>query len=162
MIFRVVRQHVIFFLLLISQPLMLPAQENQSTQPFRDFYSNLQSAPKPGEGNITIQQDARLVDQALRLNETNRKKKGIAGYRIKIFSASGKDARAKMVAENSRFVASFENIQTYPDYDPPWFKIYVGDFYTRSEAEKVKQMIIKQFPKSFVRVARVKTPDLTN
>lgn len=67
-----------------------------------------------------------------------------------------------MLAENSRFVASFENIQTYPDYDPPWWKIYVGDFYTRSEAEKVKQMIIKQFPKSFVRVARVRTPDFNN
>jgi len=162
MIFRVVRQHVLLFVLLISQPLLMFAQENLTTQAFREFLTNLQSAPRQGEGNITIHQDARLVNQAVRLNETNYKKKGIAGYRIKIFSASGKDAKTKMLAENSRFVASFETIQTYPEYDAPWWKIYVGDFYTQTEAEKVKQMIIKQFPKAFVRVARVKTPYLNN
>ena len=136
------------------------AQENQNPQPFRDFLTNLQTPPKAGEGNISIRQDSRLIDQAIRLNDINSKKKGIAGYKIKIFAASGKDARTKMVAENLRFVKAFENLQTYLDYDPPWFRIYVGDFYSRSEAEKVKQMIIKQFPKAFVRVARVKTPDI--
>jgi SPOR domain len=162
MIFRVVRQHVIFIVLLISQPLLMLAQENLPAQPFRDFLSSLQSAPKPGEGNIIIHQDSRLVDEIVRLNESNSKKIGIAGYRIKIFSASGKDGKTKMLAELSRFVASFESVQTYPEYDPPWWKIYVGDFYTRSQAEKVKQMIIKQFPKSFVRVARVIAPDINN
>ena len=138
------------------------AQENQSTQPFRDFLANLQATPKAGQGNIVVRQDSRLIDQAVRLNDINSKKKGIAGYKIKIFAASGKDAKNKMIAENLRFVKTFENIQTYLDYDAPWFRIYVGDFYSRSEAEKVKQMIIKQFPKAFVRVARVKTPDINN
>jgi len=107
-----------------------------------------------------IHQDNRLIDQSIRLNSINSKKKGVAGYKIKIFAASGKDAKNKMIAENLRFVKTFENIQTYLDYDAPWFRIYVGDFYNRSEAEKVKQMIIKQFPKAFVRVSRVKTPDI--
>jgi hypothetical protein len=98
----------------------------------------------------------------MRLNLTNSEKKGLAGYRINIFTAWGKDARTKMLAENSRFVASFESVQTYPVYDPPRWIIYVGDFYSRSDAEKVLQMIHKQFPKAFVRVARVKTPNLNN
>jgi len=162
MIFRVVRQFILLLILLISQPLLMLAQENQSTQPFRDFIANLQAAPKSGEGTIVVRQDSRLIEQAVRLNNINSKKKGIAGYKIKIFAASGKDARTKWVAENLRFVKTFENLQTYPDYDPPWYRIYVGDFYSRSEAEKVKQMISKQFPKAFVRVSRVKTPDISN
>jgi hypothetical protein len=162
MIFRLVRKHVLFFILLISQPLLMFAQENQPTQAFLDFLTNLQLPPKPGEGNITIHQDARLTEQVERLNETNSQKKGLAGFRINIFTAWGKDARTKMLSENSRFVASYENIQTYPSYDPPRWIIYVGDFYTRSAAEKVRQMIIKQFPKSFVRAARVKAPDIGN
>jgi hypothetical protein len=157
-----VRQHVLLFILLISQPMLMLAQENQTTQAFHDFLTNLQSTPKSGEGSITIRQDTRLIYQAVRLNEINSKKKGVAGYRIKIFSSSGKDSRTKMLAELSRFVGAFETVQTYPEYDPPWWKIYVGDFYSRSQAEKVKQMIIKQFPKAFVRVARVKIPDLNN
>ncbi len=160
MIFRVVRLHILLLILLISQPLLMFSQENQPSQPFLDFLANLQAAPKSGEGLISIRQDKRLIDQAVRLNNINSKKKGIAGYKIKIFAASGKDARTKWLAENLRFVKTFENVQPYPDYEPPWYRIYVGDFYSRSEAEKVKQMIIKQFPKAFVRVARVKTPDI--
>jgi hypothetical protein len=162
MIFRVVRQHALLFILLISQPLLMFAQENQPSQAFRDFLNSLQSAPRLGQGSITIHQDSRLIDQAVRLNDINSRKKGIAGYRIKIFSAQGKDARTKMLGDLSRFVGSFESIQTYPGYEAPWWNIYIGDFYTRSEAEKVLQMIHKQFPKAYVRVARVRTPDLGN
>ena len=162
MILRRARQYVLFLILFVSQPLLMFSQESQSTQPFHDFLTNLQAVPKAGEGKIVIHQDNRLIDQAIRLNAINSKKKGVAGYKIKIFAASGKDAKNKMIAENLRFVKTFENIQTYLDYDAPWFRIYVGDFYSRSEAEKVKQMIIKQFPKAFVRVARVKTPDINN
>ncbi len=160
MIYRVVRQAIIVIILLLSQPLLVLAQVNQTTQPFRDFLTSLQSTPKPGQGNITINQDTRLIDQALRLNDIDRKKKGVAGYRINIFTSWGRDARAKMNTENSRFVAAFENIQTYPIYDAPRWIIYVGDFYSRSEAEKALQTIKKLFPKAFVRVARVRAPDI--
>ena len=160
MIFRVVRQPILLLILLLSQPLLMLAQVNLTTQPFRDFLASLQSAPKQGQGNITIKQDTRLLNQALRLNDINSKKKGVAGYRINIFTSWGRDGRAKMNAENSRFVAAFENIQTYPTYDSPRWIIYVGDFYSRSEAEKALQMIKKLFPKAFVRVARVRAPDI--
>jgi hypothetical protein len=162
MIFRVVRLPALLFILLISQPLLMLAQENQPSQAFRDFIANLQTPPNQGQGSITIHQDSRLIGQAVRLNDINSKKKGVAGYRINLFTATGKDGRAKMLAENSRFVASYEYIQTYPEYDPPRWKIYVGDFYTRSAAEKVLQMIHKQFPKAYVRIARVRTPDIGN
>ena len=160
MIYRVARQPILLSILLLSQPLLMLAQVNQTTQTFRDFLDNLQSAPKQGQGNIIIRQDTRLINQALRLNDINSKKKGVAGYRINIFAGWGKDARAKMNTEKTRFVAAFENIQPYPIYDEPRWVLYVGDFYSRSEAEKALQMIKKLFPKAFVRIARVKAPDI--
>jgi len=151
---------VFFILLFFSQSIFLLAQENQTILAFRDFLNNLQTAPSPGQGTIVIHQDSRLINQSIRLNNINSKKIGVAGYRINIYTGWGKDSRTKGDAENARFIAAFENIQTYSIYDPPRWVVYAGDFYTRSEAEKALQKIHKLYPKAFVRVARVKMPDL--
>jgi len=137
------------------------AQDPQVAQSFHKFLDTLQAPSGNGSGTIAIRQDSRIVDHIISFNETFNQKKGIPGYRILIFFASGRDARAKMRAENDRFVKLYENVLTYWDYDPPYFKIYVGDFHTRSEAEKFKQEIMGHFPKAFVRPARLKVPDLT-
>ncbi len=122
----------------------------------------MQSPSRLGEGRVVIQQDPRIADYAIRFNESFSKRKGVPGYRVRIFSASGRDARQKMVSENTRFIRLYENVMTYTPYDPPYWKIYVGDFYTRSEAEKFKQQIIGQFPRAFIRPVRLKVPDLND
>ena len=154
---------LLFFILLL---LVCPfnhamAQENLASQSFHNFLNSLQSIPRNGEGSVTIQEDPRIVQHIIRFNEAFSEKKGIPGFRILIFFASGREARVKMRSENERFIKLYDNVFTYLDYDPPYFKIYVGDFMTRSAAEKFKQEIIGHFPKAFVRPARLRVPDLT-
>jgi hypothetical protein len=161
MIYRIIRQLILLIILLLSQPLLMLAQVNQTTQTFHDFLDSLQAAPKQGQGNIIIKQDTRLFNSVLRLNDINSKKKGVAGYRINLFTVWAKGGgRSKAEAEKLRFMAAFEDIPAYTIWDPPRFIIYVGDFYTRSDAEKALQKIHKLFPKAFVRVARVRAPDI--
>jgi hypothetical protein len=136
------------------------AQVKPVPQTFQDFVINLQKPGTAGQGTIVIRQDPRLVEQVIAMNETNFAIKSIPGYRIRIFSAAGRDAKQKMTTEYTRFVKNFENITPYIEYDPPYWKIYVGDFINRSEAEKAKQQVIGQFPVAFVRVARIKVPDV--
>lgn len=150
---------LVFVLWLSSQGF---SQESAQAKSFQNFLRSMQSPARLGEGRVVIQQDPRIADYAVRFNESFSKRKGVPGYRVRIFSASGRDARQKMVSENTRFIRLYENVMTYTQYDPPYWKIYVGDFYTRSEAEKFKQQIIGQFPRAFIRPVRLKVPDLND
>ena len=50
-----------------------------------------------------------------------------------------------------RFLSLYRGLDAYNRYDEPYFKIFVGDCRTRSEALKLNDMIKKDFPNSFIR-----------
>ncbi len=63
------------------------------------------------------------------------------GYRVQIFSASGRGA-AERSAEKAR--ANLEREDIYIAFEPPYFKVHVGDFTTKEEADKFVQTAQKQ------------------
>jgi len=77
-------------------------------------------------------------------------KQGFPGYRIRIFSDGSQSARQKMFAEKARFLKHFEQYDVYISYVAPYWKIYVGDFLTRSEALKAYEAIKKVYPYAFI------------
>lgn len=81
---------------------------------------------------------------------TLQQKQGFPGYRIRIFSDGSQSARQKMFAEKARFLKHFEQYGVYISYVAPYWKIYVGDFLTRSEALKAYEMIKKVYPYAFI------------
>jgi hypothetical protein len=160
MILKANRSFLLLAGLVICMSQGIHAQVKPVPQTFQDFLHLLQKPASAGQGLIVIRQDPRLVEQVIAMNEANYALKSIPGYRIRIFSAAGHEAKQKMTAEYTRFVKNYEDITPYIEYDPPYWKIYVGDFISRSEAEQAKQKIIGQFPTAFVRVARIKVPDV--
>lgn len=63
------------------------------------------------------------------------------GYRVQIFSASG-----RIAAENSvqKAKVALERDDIYIAFEPPYFKVQVGDFETREAADKFVQTARKQ------------------
>lgn len=90
---------------------------------------------------------------------TLQQRQGFPGYRIRIFSDGSQTARQKMFAEKGRFLKHFEEYEVYTIYVAPYWKIYVGDFLTRSEALKAYESIKKVYPYAFVVNDFVKIPD---
>lgn len=118
---------------------------------------------KPDYGKITITQDAllyQLVDAFADIN----KRDGMKGYRIQIYSGSGQNARATMQTISQQFLKNFPDFdpaQVYPEYKTPYFKLCVGDFRSRGEANAFYHKIRELYPDSYIVNSKIKFPKLT-
>jgi hypothetical protein len=108
------------------------------------------------EGRVVVIQD-KLVDtvlhqyEALRLRiMENPDNKAIPGYRIQIFSDSGINSSDRAKQARDQFLFMFPDIQAYVSWKAPNYRVRVGDFKIRLEAEKVLQTIINDYPNAWV------------
>ncbi len=110
--------------------------------------------------NVVINQEYRLkllIEKHVKVNE---KQDGCEGYRLRIFSAKGNNARKKALGEKAKFMKAHLYTNSYLDYVTPNFKIIVGDFRTKNEAEQFRREIEKNFPDAFIIKDIIKFPKL--
>ena len=108
-----------------------------------DLFNQLQKAG--GEGQVRITADSLLVENYYKLLTQNSKVSGVPGYRIRIFSESGIGAKEEQQRIRARFLSLFPDVDAYYRYDEPYFKVYVGDCRTKSEALKLYDRVEKDF-----------------
>lgn len=102
------------------------------------------------DDRLTVEVDKQLVSNYNKLIAKNMKSSGIPGYRIRIYSGSGIGAKEEQQKIRARFLSLYRGLDAYNQYDEPFFKVYVGDCRTRSEALKLNDMIKKDFPDPFI------------
>ena len=99
-----------------------------------------------GSGNrVTVEMDSLLVSNYNKLIVKNMLSSGIPGYRIRIYSDSGIGAKKEQQQVRARFLSLYPGLDAYNRYDEPFFKVYVGDCRTKSEALKLQDKIRKNF-----------------
>lgn len=69
------------------------------------------------------------------------------GFRVQIYAGSN---RSEAYAEQARFKQLYKDIDTYVSYDEPNYRVKVGDFRSRSEAQELMQGLRRQFNNVFV------------
>ena len=114
-----------------------------------DLFARLQDEGRPGD--VRIETDSLLEANYYKLMVKNSQVKGVPGYRIRIYSESGLGAKEGQQKVRARFLSLFPEIDAYYRYDEPYFKVYVGDFRTMSEALKLYDEIEKKFPNPILR-----------
>lgn len=115
---------------------------------------------RPGTGDITIVQDARLADVLQEYIDINRQKNGIPCYWIRIYSGSGHDAREKAYQSKAKFLANYEGIKDKVVYDNPNFKVYIGGYRIKSDALKLLKIVQRDFPSAFIVYDIIDFPNL--
>jgi hypothetical protein len=85
----------------------------------------------------------------------------IEGYRVQVFSSSGTGSSQKAREARTKFLSFYPGLKAYTDYEAPNFRVRVGDYRTKLEAEKIKKMISQEFPACFIVPDFINT-DLTN
>lgn len=75
-----------------------------------------------------------------------------SGFRVQIFSGLGRQAA---YAEQTRFKSIYPNVTTYISYTQPNYRVRVGDFRTRLEAEKFMNELKKQYSSLFIFSERI-------
>jgi len=128
----------------------------QSQSP--DFFKSIIQPSGSNQGIIVIYQDEQVKNLMLRYVDYRRKDNNIPGYRIRIFSESGTNARQHMYSEKARFMKEFPEIDVYFDSDQVYMKLYVGDFRNKAEAFRAYIQIKKEFPKAFIVPTKINLP----
>lgn len=86
--------------------------------------------------------------------------KTINGFRIRLFFASNRTARDASASVIRRFNEMYPHVQAYRTYASPNFKVTVGNFRTRLEAEAFLRRIKGDFPDAFIVRERFKYPSV--
>ncbi|MDD3738592.1 MAG: SPOR domain-containing protein [Lentimicrobiaceae bacterium] len=71
------------------------------------------------------------------------------GFRLQIYSEAGANSKNSALNIINQFRQSYA-VKTYLVYQQPYYKVLVGDFRNRIEAEKVKNEINSDYPNAFV------------
>lgn len=135
------------------------SQTNEATYLGDDIFSKIQSSDQ-SQNEIMIFQDMRINELVYNHIEQNKRRGGVQGYRIRIFSNLGSGARDQSQASKTRFYELFPEIPIYREYDSPYFKVYVGDYRSKVDALKDFNQIKRYFRSAFIVPDRINFPEL--
>ena len=116
--------------------------------------------PKEGKGEMKINQNQQIGELLQKHIEINKRTNTIQGFRIRIYSDVGQNAKTMGLNTKANFLTLYPDIPAYFVYHNPYFKVYIGDFRTKSEALKVYKNIKKSFPKAFIISDKINPPKL--
>jgi len=108
---------------------------------------------------VTVIQDPRiisLVEKHIYLNE----KQKIAGWRVQIFFESGNNSKSRAHSKKGLFLAMYPDMGVYLMFQSPYYKVRVGDFRSRMDAEGFKQKLLGEFPDAFVVKDEINFPEV--
>lgn len=84
----------------------------------------------------------------------------VDGYRIHIFIKSGNDALLEAEEVKLEFEEKHDNVKAYITFGEPYYRVRVGDFRTRLEAEKFLHKINRTYPNAWVTKDKINLPEL--
>ena len=112
-----------------------------------------------GNGSVQIIQDSK-IDFLLNRYMAKASERKIQGYRIRIYNSNVQTAREASLEMEMRFREKYPNVTAYRTFVDPNFRVVIGDFRTKSEAEKFKIEIGKDFPGAFIVRDNINFPPL--
>jgi len=83
------------------------------------------------------------------------------GYRIQILMATGNDALDITEEAKTKFLEKYPETRAYLTFDEPDYRVRVGDFRTRLEAEKFLEKIDRKYPGAWVIQDYINFPELS-
>lgn len=111
------------------------------------------------DGTVEVDKDARIdkIDEFLRSGEESLDGVLIDGFRVMIYFNQDK---SKAEQQKAQFMQMYDDHQAYIDYMAPNYRVRVGNFRTRLEAEKLKQEVLGLFTTAIVVEDKIQLPQL--
>lgn len=109
--------------------------------------------------NVLIKQSSKLRSAMAGQVESNSRKM-FTGFRIRIYFDSAQNAREQSLNIMKSFEESHPDIAAYRSYVAPNFKVTVGNFRTRADAEAALAEIQPEYPSAFIVREKFKYPSL--
>ncbi|MBA3649478.1 MAG: SPOR domain-containing protein [Chitinophagales bacterium] len=98
-------------------------------------------------GEVTIVQDSGVQKAVDLYGQFAKDKRSVSGFRIQIVADQH---RQTVMDQKLRFEQLYPGVNTYFNYQPPQFKLRVGNFISREEANSFLQQVKDDFPMAFL------------
>ncbi len=108
------------------------------------------TAQTDSTSSIVIHKDPRLdllVKKQAQINEvtTRDARRNIAGYRLQVINTSDRNAA---ISAKTKIYQLYPELKSYLLYQAPYFRLRVGNFKDKDEAEEYRKLLSKEFPNS--------------
>jgi hypothetical protein len=114
------------------------------------FFSLFSQEAAKDSGNIRLVQDDKvdlLVSKHIQINQN---RKGVDGFRIQIFFDSGNNSKTRAQSIHETFLSKYPNIGVYLTFNTPNYKVRVGDFRTKLDAQRFLNEILPDYPNAWI------------
>lgn len=101
------------------------------------------------EGEIIIIADPRIESLAEEYPQVAGQIHSIEGFRIQIFFDSGNLSKRNASQVREDFIKQFPGTEAYITFREPYYRVRVGDFRTKLEADGFRKRILKHYPHAF-------------
>jgi hypothetical protein len=108
--------------------------------------------------NIRFIQDDKvdlLVSKHIQINQN---RQGIDGFRIQIFFDSGNNSKTRAKSVYESFLAKYPDVGAYLTFKPPNYKVRVGDFRTKLDAQRFLNEILSDYPNAWIIDDKINLP----
>jgi hypothetical protein len=124
------------------------------------FYFCFLSFSGQAQSNRSYVKQDESIDKLIDEYRQSNRSKGMQGFRVQIFTASGNRSKLLTDREQAIFDSSYPGVRSYITYDEPYFKLRVGDFRTRLDAERFLKQISSKYIYAIVVTDRINWPRL--
>jgi hypothetical protein len=103
-----------------------------------------QESPMASSGGVKVVKDSRLdllIKKQIYIN--NLAIRNQPGFRVQVISTNKRNEANDIKA---RAMQLYPDYRTYMDYQPPYFKVRIGDFKNREEAAELREKMSASFP----------------
>lgn len=101
------------------------------------------------EGNVTVITDPRIERLALEYPRVAAQIHPIEGFRIQIFFDSGNFSKRNAEQARADFLRRFPDVGAYITFREPYYRVRIGDFRTKLEADGFRKRILRHYPHAF-------------
>jgi hypothetical protein len=131
----------LFLLILLNQPVDLVAQQSDTA---------ISKSEIVQDDRVDI-----LVNKHIRINQVVNT---MDGYRIQLFSDSGNNSKTKAQAVHDEFVLKFPNLGVYLTFKSPNYKVRIGDFRSKLDAQRFQTELAADYPNAFIIADQINLP----
>ena len=111
-------------------------------------------------GFLILDQDTRIDTLLMKQRQIHANDSTIDGYRVQILMELGNDALHHADSVMEVFKKKYPDVTIYLLFGQPYYRLRVGDYRTRLEAEHMYQRLKKKYKNAFVTADRIELPYL--
>jgi len=110
------------------------------------------------KGVLILNQSPRIDTLLMKQRQIHAADSTIDGYRVQIFMELGNDALKHADSVMTKFSEKYPDVPIYLIFGQPYYRLRIGDFRTRLEAEHMYQRVKKKYKNAFVTADRINLP----